>query len=453
MSAKGEIQPNDAPGPVANLPGRNRILLAMMAQVFMVSLGIGLVGPIMPLYAQSFGVGAAMVGSLVTAFGVARIIVNVPVGRLVEKIGRKPLMVGGPLITATAALLMGLSSQFEHLIFWRFLQGLGSSAQMTAAMVCLADITTRNDRGRIMSRYQGSMLVGASFGPTLGGIVGEHFGFRAPFFVYSTLAFSAALWALLVVPETKRFAQITAAADGVAAAHRGRAGRDAAPADASARPFTAMSLFRDPNFWLVSMVSLTIFFTRTGSRNTVLPLYGSAILGLTPWQIGFTFTLTAIFNLLTVNLSGSLCDRYGRKVVIAPACVVSGLALICFSLSPNYTYFLLSAGLLGIGTGLAGPAPAAYVTDLAGPGNYGLAMGIFRTFSDVGISIGPLFLGFLSDQFGFLPALRVNSIMFIGAGLAFGLLAKETLVRQGKALTVAQPVTAGSGEATGPPTA
>ncbi|HHX66185.1 MAG TPA: MFS transporter [Chloroflexi bacterium] len=425
MTARDNTQADDLSVQTASLPGRNRILLAMMAQVFMVSLGIGLVGPIMPLYAQSFGVGAAMVGGLVTAFGIARIIVNVPVGRLVEKIGRKPLLVGGPLLTSTAALLMGLSTQFEHLIFWRFLQGLGSAAQMTAAMVCLADITTSENRGRIMSRYQGSMLVGASFGPTLGGLVGEHFGFRAPFFVYSALTFSAVIWALLVVPETRRYTQLKVQTG------RNEAGtsRKDQSGQAPDRPFTAMSLFRDPNFWLVSLVSLTIFFTRTGSRNTVLPLYGNSVLGLSAGQVGFTFTLTAIFNLLTVNLSGSLCDRYGRKAVIAPACVLSGLSLICFSLSPNYTYFLLSAGLLGIGTGLAGPAPAAYVTDLAGPGNYGLAMGIFRTFSDVGISIGPLFLGALSDQFGYMMALRVNAIMFAGAGLAFGLLAKETLVR------------------------
>lgn len=397
---------------------RRRVLYAMMAQVFMIMLGIGLVGPIMPLYAESFGVGAVLVGGLIAVFGVARIIMNVPASHLAERIGRRPLLILGPLLTALAAVATGLAGRFDQLLVFRFVQGLGSAAQTTAAMIVLADITTSEDRGRVMSWYQSSLLLGSSFGPVVGGLVGERYGFRAPFFVYAVLAASAAVWALLSVPETRQFAQA-----------RAKAADDSVKARPSSGKSGAWAVLADPNFLLVSLVTLTVFFTRTGSRNTVLPLYGNSELGLSPGQLGFTLTLIAMINLLATNVCGYICDRYGRKAAIVPGCLLSSLALVSFSMSHNYAFFLFSAVLLGLGTGIAGPAPAAYVADLAVPGRHSLVMGLYRTIGDIGVSIGPILLGWLSDQFGFVTAIRVNAVVFAFVGLLFALLARETFHR------------------------
>jgi multidrug resistance protein len=390
--------------------------MALMGQVFITMLGIGIVGPVMPLYASSFGVSAVAVGSLVTSFGVARILMNVPAGSLSERFGRRPLLIAGPLIISLAALLTGLASEFNQLIFFRFIQGLGSSLQTTTAMTVLADISTKETRGRSMSLYQGSLLLGSSFGPTVGGLVGEYLGYRAVFFVYAALALLATLWAFSVVPETRG----RVSADERMGA-RGRGASD----EAGSRG--VWGLFSNLGFMLVSFVTFTIFFTRTGSRSTVLPLFGASTLGLGAGQMGFTLTMIAIFNLLTLNWSGTLSDKYGRKAVIVPACVVSGLALYAFSLSQSYTWFLASGALLGIGTGLAGPAPAAYVADVAPAGQRGLTMGVYRTFGDVGVSIGPMLLGWLCDHVSFASALRANALLFIVSGLAFGLWARETV--------------------------
>ncbi len=406
---------------------RRRVLYAMMAQVFLIMLGIGLVGPIMPLYAESFGVGAVLVGGLIAIFGVARIMMNVPASHLAERFGRRPLLIVGPLLTALAAVATGLAGRFEQLLVFRFFQGLGSAAQTTAAMIVLADITTSEDRGRVMSWYQSSLLLGSSFGPVVGGLVGERYGFRAPFFVYAALATSAAVWALLSVPETRQFAMAMQAKAKAAQDTVGSA-KGAAPSGKGA----VWTVLADPNFILVSMVTLTVFFTRTGSRNTVLPLYGNGQLGLSPGQLGFTLTLIAVVNLFATNLCGYLCDRFGRKAAIVPGCLLSGLALWSFSMSQNYAFFLFSAVLLGVGTGIAGPAPAAYVADLAQPGRHGLVMGLYRTIGDVGVSIGPILLGWLSDRFGFVAALRTNALFFAIVGLIFAFFARETLRRATK---------------------
>ncbi|MBC7237636.1 MAG: MFS transporter [Chloroflexi bacterium] len=401
---------------------RDRVLIALMGQVFLTMLGISIVGPVMPLYASSFGVSAAMVGSLVTAFGLARIVMNIPAGGLCERLGRKPLLVAGPLITSLAALLTGLAGEFNQLILWRFVQGLGSSLQTTTAMTVLADISTRETRGRSMSLYQGSLLLGSSFGPTLGGFVAQAWGYRAVFFVYSVLALLAAIWAFNAVRETK----------GCSPADTSPTDRSVSTTEVQTSPNTrnsVLALLSDLGFLLVSAVTLTVFFTRSGGRSTVLPLFGSQRLGLTPGQLGFTFTFISIWNLITLNWSGTLSDKLGRKAVIVPGCLLSGFSLLVFSLSGNYALFLIGAALMGLGTGLAGPAPAAYVADLSKAGRHGLTMGMYRTFGDIGVSVGPILLGWLSDQLGYAFALRTNGLMFIITGLAFGLFARETVKR------------------------
>lgn len=392
------------------------ILLAMMGQTFINMLGAGIVGPVLPLYAKSFGVGATMVGLLMAIFGIARIPVNVPAGSLAERLGRKPLLVAGPLVMSVAALLTGLTTTFGQLLALRLLQGVGSAIQMTAAMVVMADISTPRDRGRTMSLYQGSLLLGTSVGPVIGGFVGEHLGYRAPFFAYAFLTLCAACWAYFAVQETRTMGHAVVA----------EPAPGTGPNSLPRSRFAGLKLLANRDFALVSLVTLMVFFTRTGSQNTILPLLGSDRLGIGPAKLGYALTAVALLNLLTINTAGHLCDRYGRKVAIVPSCLLCGVAIASFTIGQTYLHFLLSCALLGIGTGIGGPAPAAYVSDLELPGGRGLTMGVYRTVGDIGISIGPVLLGWISDRFGHDSALWTNALMFIAVSLAFGLFARET---------------------------
>lgn len=392
------------------------ILLAMMGQTFINMLGVGIISPNLPLYAKSFGVSAAMVGLLISSFGIARIPVNVPAGAIAERFGRKPLLVGGPLVIALAAMLTGVAGSFGQMVIFRLLQGMGSALQVTAAMIVMADISTPRDRGRSMSFYQGALLLGTSVGPIIGGFVGEHFGLRTPFFVYAALAFCAALWAWLQVPETR----------GMASAQRTETPSTPRQGQGGVTWKAISRLLLNRNFVLISLVTLTIFFTRTGSQNTVLPLLGNQRLGLGPAKLGYAFTLIAVVNLITINFSGVVCDRYGRKTAIVPSGLLCGAALISYTLGSTYGHFLLSSVLLGLGTGVGGPAPAAYVSDLDLPGGRGLTMGVYRTVSDIGVMVGPILLGWISDRWTHDAALWTNGLLYVVTGLAFAFFAQET---------------------------
>jgi MFS family permease len=272
-----------------------------------------------------------------------------------------------------------------------------------------------------MSLYQGSLLVGQSFGPTLGGFVGEHLGFRAPFFAYALLSFLAGLWALATIPETRALSEAQARASGASASS------ECAPESAWE---CARGLMRDRSFVLISLIMFMVFFTRSGSQSNVLPLFAAFGLDLSASQIGMTLTVIAVANLITLHWSGSLSDKLGRKAVIVPSSICSGLALVVFAFSRSYAFFLLSGVLFGISSGLAGPAPAAYTADLARPGRTALTLGLSRTISDVGMATGPVLLGWIVDTFGYSSALITNAVIYIAVGIAFGLFARETVVRR-----------------------
>lgn len=390
----------------------NEILTILCIEVALMMLGIGLVSPVLPQYAHTFGVNITLVGLIITAFGVARIIVDIPAGALTNRWGRRPVLVTGPLIQGISSIGCGLAVNYGMLLWFRFLQGIGSAMYTTAAIVMLADISTPANRGRLMSYYQGRLLLGSGLGPTMGGFIAQYFGLAAPFFVYAVLVFLASLWAYLRLPETRPAMSDPGATP--AAGH-----------SPHASPNAVTSLLTNRNFVLISAVTFGIFFMRQGALNEILPLLGTHRLGLREGQIGLALTLVALFQFFTVFPSGRLADHFGRKAVITPGCLIAALSLILIAQSENYGFLLFSCVIMGVGIGLSGSTPSAYVADIVPRESYGTAMGTYRAISDLGFVIGPVFLGWLADIDGLRSALWFNGLFLVLIILIFQLCAKE----------------------------
>lgn len=398
----------------------NQTLLILCVTTMVVMMGFGIISPVLPLYAQSFGVGTAMIGLTITVFGAARLVMNLPAGFLSERYGRRLLLFGGPAVTALGSLAGGLAPDFGWLIASRFVAGAGSAIYMTGAMILLTDITTDENRGRIMSIYQGSLLAGVSIGPAVGGFVAEAFGLAAPFFLVAALAALAMLWSFGRMPETVHLSREQART----AAEQSRG--EAPPRQTAGQ--SVLSLLARPDFLLVSMLTMSIFLTRTGGRLTLLPLVGDG-LGMSPGILGLVFAMMTVLQLIVLAPGGTMIDRLGRKAVIVPSALITGAALVLFALSGQVWMFIIAAVIHGFGTGILGPAPAAYAADIAPPGMRGVTMGLYRTFGDAGFVIGPVLLGGLADLTGFGVALTFDAILLVVFALLFGVFARETLRR------------------------
>ncbi len=397
--------------------GENPALVALYVTTLITMLGQGLISPVLPLFANAFGIGAAAVGFAVGAFGLARLVTNLPAGILGQRTGRKPLLVAGPVIMGLATAACALSPNYPVFLLFRFLGGVGSSIYMTSTMVYLTEVSTPQNRGRLMSLQQGSLLVGTTLGPVVGGVLANSFGMEAPFYVVGAVGCVSGLWCLLQVREP---------------AARPRPARDAAAAPSPKGEGSLLRLFLSPSFAAVGLFSMTVFLTRSGSRQSVAPLRGAEVLHLDPGQLGFIFGAGAVATLVATLTSGSLADRFGRKAVIVPGAMVAAAGLLLTSVSGSFWAYLLGEVVEGAGMGIAGPAPAAFAADMAPPGKASVTMGLFRTVSDVGFVLGPVLLGWIADLYSFNLSLQVNAGIIAGSAIVLAVVARETVARRGQ---------------------
>lgn len=386
---------------ILRLPsGETRILAAIMVIILFVMMGMGMVIPVLSLYADSFGVGAALIGLVTTAFGIARLVVNLPAGMLADRFGRRFLLWGGPLILAGASVGAALAGDFVSLVAWRFLQGVGSGLYMTGSMIVVADLSTAANRGRRMAAYQSALLTGAGLGPAAGGLLASWWGYAAPFWGFAVVAGLAGLVALVFLPETRPAAPSAPAEHG---------GGDTAP------------LIRDGRFLRVALVTFGIFFTRTAAQWQLIPLVAAWRFGMDPAHIGTALALSALAHLAIIPLAGWLVDRHSPRLLISVSAGAVALSLAVLGITASAWLFWAALVLLGLSLGLGGPASSAFAASCAPAGRTGATLGLLRTVGDAGFVAGPMVVGVVMDigHTGPGAGLVLNAALMAAAAAAF----------------------------------
>lgn len=396
-------------GGVARLRSQERLLMITGSTVLVMA-GQGVIAPVLPLYARSLGVSIAAVGLALGIFGLARLVFNIPIGIVSDRYGRRLVLVGGPFVVAMGMLWSGLANDLPQLLVARFVAGAGSAMYMTGAQLYLVDISTRMNRARFIATNQGALLAGIAIGPGVGGLLAGAYGLRMPFYVVTGGAVVAGIYAFLRIPETNQ--------------PRERVAEPHAPVRA------ALRFAFSTDFIAVGIVTMAIFGTRLGARATLLPLVGSSKFGMSPAGLGGLFTATALVSLALVGPTAMLADRFGRKAAIVPAGVVSAGGIVLMAVAPTAFWLVGGALVTTVGTGIAGPAPAAYAGDISPPELRGLGMGLFRSAGDVGFVAAPSLLGLLADRTSIAWALVANAALMAFASIFFGLVARETSGRR-----------------------
>ena len=401
---------------LGGLPTRERrILLWMCVLVAVNQLGFGAVVPVLPLYARQFNVPVAWIGAAIAVYGLARLFASAPAGQIADRYGRRHALALGAIATSAGNLWCALAGSYPEFMAGRFVAGIGAGLVVTAGQIVLTDITTPERRGRMMSLYWGSFIFAAGAGPLPGGLLAEWFGLSAPFWAYAVLGIAVGAVAWFAVGETRELA-------------RERAGGAKLPSF-----FTQLRLVgSNRGFALVCLVALVGAATRTGGLFNIVPLLGAEWLGLAPGTIGLSMALGSVLGLLGAYPAGWLSDRFGRKPVIVPTAILSGVAMLLFGIAPNLAWFMAASLAWGLASGMGGPAPATYAADSAPLGMNAAAMSLFRMLGDIGYVIGPVGLGLITDIFGPAAALAVCAALLVASGLLFGLFAPETWKGRGQ---------------------
>lgn len=381
-------------------------LLVLCFATFLVMAGQGVIGPVLPLYAKDFGVSATVVGLTLTVFALARLILNVPAGMIADRFGRRILLIGGPILTSIGMFGSGFAGDIWSLLIWRFIAGGGSAFYMSGALIYLIDIAPSDHRARYVATNQWALSVGVALGPGIGGLVAERWGLAAPFHVVGVIALVAATYAIFRLPETRN---------------------STARASESKNPVRdAALIIRSAPFVAIAFVTGTIFMTRAGTRATLVPLHADDTLGWGPGEIGLVFTATGIMTLFTLWPATWATENIGRASVIMFSGLAAALGTLVIAASSTPLWFVMGNIILTLGTGTAGPAPAAFVADLFPEELRGLGIGLYRSAGDVGFVIGPPALGWLSDNASMSVAFQTAGCLVGVAGACFVLITRRS---------------------------
>jgi MFS transporter, DHA1 family, multidrug resistance protein len=374
-------------------------------------LGFGAMVPSLPLYASSFGVSASAIGLTIAVYGFARFAVALPGGQLSDRLGRRPVLAIGGLISAIGSFWCAEAHSFAEFIVARIVAGAGAGIILTTGQIVLADISSPDRRGRNIATYQAAFLFGFGVGPFPGGLLAGAYGLAAPFLVTGAASLLTTVIAWFLVSET-RSARASAAASGGAAQV----------------PFVRqmLGLLSHRGFLLVSLISLMNAVIRTGGLFALIPLLATATLGLSVAEIGFAMMVSGIVGLVAAYPAGWLTDHVGRKAVIVPSTLLTGVSMVLFCYAPSYAWFIAASIVWSVATSISSSAPAAYVVDVAPAGMNAAAMSTFRMTADVGYILGPPALGLLADATSPATALVSASVVLISIGAIFAVTSPET---------------------------
>jgi MFS family permease len=363
-----------------------RTLWVLSIAVFLVMTGISIVSPVLPLYAESFGVSAFLIGLLVGALPAARVVLDLPSGILGDRFGNRRMMTTGLGIVAGTSFLAVIPAflqpgvvPYAILLAIRVCEGIGSAFYVTSSLASLARSAPADRRGAHMSVYVSALLTGQVVGPVIGGGAAAVGGLSAPFVVYGGLALVGLLLIALFLPAT------------------------AEVAEARRIDWTAVRrLLGDRDFVIVNVGTMAAFFIRAGLINTVLPFHTAHVLGIpldtaahqaqVAGYTGLLITTVALASLATMWPAGRWSDRRGRKGPFVASLVLIGVTAPFIYLARDWWTLVAVMVLYGLFLGLHGPL-ASWASDLIAPAQMGTGMGLYRTIGDLGFLLGPLAMG------------------------------------------------------------
>jgi len=360
----------------------------------------GLVVPVLPVYADELGAGPGALGLVVAAFGLGRLIIDIPAGALAQRVDQTRMLLWAVVVVAVCTLASAVVDSVPALVSVRFLLGLAGGVAITTGQSLLTGSDPAR-LGRTMGALQAYQLAGGAVGPALGGaLVG--IDARLPF-----VAGALVLGVLVVVGLRLRHLPPVAAPVTTAIG----------PGSPPARLFTS-------GLVAVCLVGFTVFFVRFGGQQFLFPVLAYEEAGLSPAQLGGAIAATTVLGLLLVRSAGSLTDHWGRRPMVVASTTVLGLTTLGFLGAGNAPVFLGALVLSGIATAFTGPPTGAFLADSVPPGRRGVAVGVYRTCGDAATLLGPLLLGALAGAGASGAAvLLLAAAAFAAAGL-FALLTR-----------------------------
>ncbi|MHA1594322.1 MAG: MFS transporter [Candidatus Baldrarchaeia archaeon] len=378
--------------------------------IFLLGIAIGVQRAILSIYASEFVSIGLQIGIIIALFAAFEAIIGLPSGILTDFMGRKSVFVIGSLLSAIGSFVIAVSTSYFQLLFGSILLGTGAGMSLVAAMTALGDIAGTEEKGESIGKMEFSVYIGLGIGAISAGFISQQFSIRvALYFAAITSLFF--LVVSLTMRETRGF---------------GGHSRRSQIASFSSR------ILKNRRLMTVYAIGHLAKFG-DGFMWAFLPIFLHNFLGLSLFEIGIVAGSLTLAWALMMPIGGKIADAIGRKIPCMLGLLINAISLIAVAFSPPSLPFVLIAVVsTGLGMGLYYPVLPVISMDVAAPHYRGAALGLYRSFRDMGWLLGPLILGFLIDFWGiydpagFRASLLLISVSLIVGMIAFSLRVKET---------------------------
>ncbi len=355
------------------------------------AVGFGIIAPTLPLYAKSFGVNNAAVGTILSAFAFARFASGLFSGKLVDKFGERFVYIFGVGLVAITCAAAAVATTFTQLLIFRAVGGIGSSMFSVAAGSILLRATSDSQRGRVQSLYNGSFLLGMMGGPVIGGALSV-ISLRAPLAIYSVLLTISAITGGFMLRNSALTAKPSSKAE-----------------KTSLREAFALKPYR-----MALAISFGTGFIIFGMSRSILPIFMVEKLEVSTAYMGVGFTIASVVNGLLLLRAGRLSDERGRRYVAMIGTAAMLISTLLLLVTVQSWIFFPAMFFMGIAGAYLSTVPGSLIGDVL-KGKGGQVIALMQMSGDFAAMVAPIVLGALADITGqFWPAFLVSSVLMAG---------------------------------------
>jgi MFS family permease len=375
-------------------------IVALSLVSLVVMMGSSMATPSLALYAGQYpGANELLVGAAIAGFAIGRLIFDVPSGFLADRLGLRRTVILGLGILVGAALLAGLAPNYWMLFSARILEGVGSSIYVSAAVSFILISSESSKRATTMGTYQSILMLGPIVGPIIGAPIAVLYGYNSPYLAFAVMM-AVALAVISLFNKSGMF--------------RLEERIDEGQAQNSART-SNLSFYINT----AGVATFGFAFLRAGVYSTGMPLFAYGSLALTVFDVGVILTFAALANLAASYFSGRVTRVFGMKKPLFAAIMFSALLTAVIPLTTSFGQLLVIMMLMGVSSGFFGQSIAWAAEQIEARvrkvGTVGISneagsparlqshlargIGFNRMIGDLGLILGPLFVGFVVSVF------------------------------------------------------
>jgi DHA1 family tetracycline resistance protein-like MFS transporter len=374
-----------------------RPLVIIFLTIFVNLVGFGIIIPLLPYYAETFGASPVVIGLLFAVFSLCQLIAAPALGDLSDRYGRRPILIFSLAGTVVSFVMLAVAHSVTMLFAARIVDGL-SGGNISTARAYVADVTEPKDRARAYGLIGAAFGLGFILGPALSAVL-SHISYTAPIWAAAGVTLIATIMASFWLPET---------------VHRAHAG--------SGNPFTYLpDLFLRAPIRRVLVVDF-FYWCSFAIFQTTFALFAARRFGFGVAKTGYVF---AAFGVLGALIQGGLIRtvvrRLGDKRTFITGLAFGAVGLVAAAVAQSVTMFLVALVPLAFGIGFGHPTMASLVSLVARGDEQGRVQGAASAVESLGRTVGPVWGNSSLQHFGdSVPYLSAAGLIMVTLAIVAG---------------------------------